>query len=78
MRELVLTEIEAISAGNDANYSGWDVILISGLSSGISFGVIGGLASASVIEGMKYMVACTLPTAAVSTVLILGFVLRGA
>lgn len=68
MRELVLTEQYGISGGSA--YSSWDVIWLSGFSSGIAFGIIGGIAAQSLIEGIKCMVACTVPTAVVSTVLV--------
>ncbi len=67
MRNLSIQECDQVSAG----YEAWQVISVSGLSSGLAFGAIEAYSTFSLIEGLKYFAICSVPTMIASS-LILG------
>ncbi|MGD9592716.1 MAG: hypothetical protein AB7V32_09370 [Candidatus Berkiella sp.] len=72
MRELSFSECHYISG---ATYESWQVVLLSGLSSGLAFGTIEVYSTLSIIEGLKLFAVCTIPTALTSAAIVGGFAL---
>ncbi len=70
MRELSTTECHHISG---ASYEEWQVILLSGVSSGLAFGTIEIFTTLSLIEGLKLFAICSVPTAIASGLIIGSF-----
>lgn len=70
MRELSFTECRHVSG---ASYEEWQVILLSGVSSGLAFGTIEVITTLSVLEGLKLFAICSVPTAIASGLIIGGF-----
>lgn len=72
MYELSQQELQAVSAGN---YEDWQVIAISGVSAGLSVAVttLKGFSSAAFFQAGKYFVACSIPAAIASTVIVGSF-----
>jgi hypothetical protein len=72
MRELSCVEIQSVSG---ASYEEWQVVAIAGLSSGIAFGTIEAIHHWSLLLGLKFFAACTIPTAVVSGAFVGGVML---
>lgn len=67
MRSLTRQEITSIQAGN---YSDWSVVAIAGFSSGLAFGIFEAFETLSLTAGLKFFVACSVPTAIASTIIV--------
>jgi len=63
MRDLSLTEIEAVNGGS---YEAWEVVTIAGASSAIAFGAIEAYQTWSLLTGLKFLAICSVPTAVVA------------
>lgn len=61
MRELTKNEIEVIHGGTV--YEGWEVVAISGVASGLAFGGMQAYQTLSLLQGLKFIAACSIPTA---------------
>ena len=72
MRELTYVEIQSISG---ANYENWQVVAIAGTSSGLAFGTIEAIHGWSLLAGLKFFAACSIPTAIASGAIIGGVML---
>ena len=69
MRILSLTEIEAENGGS---YEAWEVVTIAGASSGLVFGAIEAYQTWSLLTGLKFLAACSIPTAVVASAIVGG------
>ncbi len=69
MREISFTEFHHVSG---ASYEPWEVILVSGLSSGLAYGTIEAISTLSIVEGLKLFAICSVPTAITSAMVIGG------
>lgn len=60
-------EVAQVSGGN---YEDWQVVAIAGASSGLSVAAIKAFSGLSVLEMGKYFIACSIPTAVVSGLIV--------
>ncbi len=59
MRELTTMECCSINGGS---YEPWQVVALSGISSGVAYGVIELYTTLSLLEGLKFFAICSVPT----------------
>ncbi|MCS5708792.1 hypothetical protein CC99x_007725 [Candidatus Berkiella cookevillensis] len=69
MYELTNNEVVQVSGGE---YQDWQVVAISGIASGLAFAGIKAFQSWSVLTAGKYFVACSVPTAIASSLIVGG------
>lgn len=75
MKTLSYKEVRQVSGGGQ--YSDWQVVAVSSLSSGVAFASIRAHATASFTEALPYLLTCSIPTALVTTILLGGLNVGG-
>tara|TARA_R110002110_G_scaffold166602_2_gene367337 strand:+ start:92042 stop:92308 length:267 start_codon:yes stop_codon:yes gene_type:complete len=68
MQELSYKEVRQVSGGEQ--YSDWEVIAIASAASGLAFAGIKAYKTWSILRGAPLLVACAIPTAIMSTMIV--------
>lgn len=72
MYEITNKDVSWVSGGE---YQDWHVPVISGLASGLAFGTIKAFQSGSLLKAANYFIACSIPTAIASSLIVGSFML---